>query len=173
MSVSGPHLGYLFSTNTLFDGGMWLLKNVRRSKSLHQIALTDSRDLRGCYMYQLAHRFSLPQLFRHVILVSSPQDRYVPYHSARVETCAQQSGTVDAKGGKGRARVLGEMRKVLMEPHGYRPCTVTRCDVHYSAPKKLTLDRIVGRAAHIDFLETDVWIQLVVRLVLRACVSEL
>eukprot|EP00959_Pyramimonas_sp_CCMP1952_P041221 862278-Pyramimonas_sp.AAC.1 len=32
LSVSGPHLGYLYSTNKLFDSGIWVLKKLKRSR---------------------------------------------------------------------------------------------------------------------------------------------
>lgn len=186
LSISGPHLGYMFSTNVLFDSGMWLLKNVRRSKSLHQIALTDARDPRDSYLYRLASRDSLPNLFRHIIFVSSPQDRYVPYHSARVETSSQMSGSATEpngcasasggnssprKMGRSRSQILSELRRLTMIPHATRACDVTRVDVHFHVPKKMSLDRLVGRAAHIDFLETDVWARMVMWLVMPKVAS--
>lgn len=34
MSMSSPHLGYMYSSNKLVDAGMWVMKNWRKSKSL-------------------------------------------------------------------------------------------------------------------------------------------
>jgi len=34
MSLSSPHLGYMYNSNKLFDAGMWFLKKWRKSKCL-------------------------------------------------------------------------------------------------------------------------------------------
>lgn len=34
MSLSSPHLGYMYNSNKLFDAGMWVLKNWRKSRCL-------------------------------------------------------------------------------------------------------------------------------------------
>lgn len=34
MSLSSPHLGYMYNSNKLFDAGMWVLKKWRKSKCL-------------------------------------------------------------------------------------------------------------------------------------------
>lgn len=34
MSLSSPHLGYMYNSNKLFGAGMWFLKKWRKSKAL-------------------------------------------------------------------------------------------------------------------------------------------
>jgi hypothetical protein len=34
ISLSSPHLGYMYNSNTLFNAGMWFLKKWRKSVSL-------------------------------------------------------------------------------------------------------------------------------------------
>ena len=34
MSLSSPHMGYMYNSNKLFDAGMWFLKKWRKSKCL-------------------------------------------------------------------------------------------------------------------------------------------
>ncbi len=34
ISMGSPHLGYMYNSNKLFDAGMWVLKNWRKSKCL-------------------------------------------------------------------------------------------------------------------------------------------
>lgn len=34
LSLSSPHLGYMYKSSTLFDTGMWFLKKWKKSKSL-------------------------------------------------------------------------------------------------------------------------------------------
>ena len=68
LSLSGPHLGYLYSTNSLFNSGLWLLKKLKSTQVIHQLTLTDDPDLRQTFFYKLCkvetnistflHRFS-------------------------------------------------------------------------------------------------------------------
>ncbi|CAN1166273.1 Protein FAM135B [Linum perenne] len=53
VSVSGPHLGYLYSSNSLFNSGMWLLKKLKGTQCIHQLTFTDDPDLRNTFFYQL------------------------------------------------------------------------------------------------------------------------
>ena len=62
------------------------MQKWKKSGSLHQLALKDASDIRKTFLYQLALRSNLHH-FKNVLLVGSTQDRYVPWHSARVEMC--------------------------------------------------------------------------------------
>jgi len=62
------------------------MQKWKKSGSLQQLALKDAADVRKTFMYQLSLRSNLHR-FRHVLLAGSTQDRYVPWHSARVEMC--------------------------------------------------------------------------------------
>ena len=62
------------------------MQKLKKSGSLHQLALKDATDIRQTFMYQLSQRSNL-HMFRHVLLAGSTQDRYVPWHSARIEMC--------------------------------------------------------------------------------------
>lgn len=53
LSVSGPHLGYLYSTNSLFNSGLWLLKKLKNTQVIHQLTLTDDPDIRHTFFYKL------------------------------------------------------------------------------------------------------------------------
>uniref|UniRef100_A0A6I8NLJ8 Family with sequence similarity 135 member B n=1 Tax=Ornithorhynchus anatinus TaxID=9258 RepID=A0A6I8NLJ8_ORNAN len=86
LSLSGPHLGTLFNNSTLVSTGLWLMQKLKKSGSLLQLTFRDHTDLRKCFLYQLSQKTGL-QYFKNVVLVASPQDRYVPFHSARIEMC--------------------------------------------------------------------------------------
>lgn len=100
ISLSGPHLGYLYSTNSLFNSGLWLLKKLKSTQVIHQLTLTDDPDLRHTFFYKLCKvqrkdlatcfyvhifmffgfkiqfdTFQLKTLenFKNIILLSSPQ----------------------------------------------------------------------------------------------------
>ena len=62
---------------------MWLFKKIRKAHSLDQLTMSDHSDYRQSVMYKLSIGGSLKN-FRKVVLVSSFQDKYVPWHSARI-----------------------------------------------------------------------------------------
>lgn len=62
------------------------MQKWKKSGSLHQLALKDAQDIRKTFIYQLSLKSNL-QKFRNVLLAGSTQDRYVPWHSARIELC--------------------------------------------------------------------------------------
>ena len=86
----------------------------KKSESLAQLALRDHSDPRQSFLYQLSQSpgavclcldlftvliivlwvlfFMLGlNYFKNILLVSSVQDQYVPYHSARIEMCKPAS----------------------------------------------------------------------------------
>ena len=65
---------------------MWFMQKWKKSGSLHQLSLKDATDIRKTFLYKLSKNSRLDQ-FRHVLLAGSTQDRYVPWHSARIELC--------------------------------------------------------------------------------------
>ncbi|KAK8473120.1 hypothetical protein PHAVU_001G063050 [Phaseolus vulgaris] len=53
VSVSGPHLGYLYSSNSLFNSGLWLLKKLKGTQCIHQLTFTDDQDIQNTFLYKL------------------------------------------------------------------------------------------------------------------------
>jgi len=43
LSLSSPHLGYLYDNNKIFHAGFWILKKFKNSKSLVQLTMTDEK----------------------------------------------------------------------------------------------------------------------------------
>ncbi|CDP14916.1 unnamed protein product [Coffea canephora] len=155
VSVSGPHLGYLYSSNSLFNSGLWLLKKLKGTQCIHQLTFTDDPDLQNTFLYRLCKQKTLEN-FRNIILLSSPQDGYVPYHSARIEMCQASSGD-NSKKGKVFLEMLNDcldqIRAALSEPRVFM-----RCDVNFDISLHgRSLNTIIGRAAHIEFLESDIF----------------
>ncbi|MCO5547611.1 hypothetical protein L7F22_001062 [Adiantum nelumboides] len=152
LSISGPHLGYLYSSNTLFNSGLWLLKKLKASPCMHQLTFTDEANIQDCFLFKLSEEKTF-EYFQNVLLLSSPQDRYVPYHSARVEMC--QAAVRDSR----RGVVYTTMHRNCMDQI-LKPCIVERnflrCDVNFNTSSQArTLNNLIGRTAHIEFLETD------------------
>ncbi|KAL5071249.1 hypothetical protein RYX36_022136 [Vicia faba] len=53
VSVSGPHLGYLYSSNSLFNSGLWILKKLKGTQCIHQLTFTDDPDIWNTFLYKL------------------------------------------------------------------------------------------------------------------------
>ncbi|KAJ8758706.1 hypothetical protein K2173_000427 [Erythroxylum novogranatense] len=53
VSISGPHLGYLYNQNSLFNSGLWLLKKLKGTQCIHQLTFTDDPDLQNTFLYRL------------------------------------------------------------------------------------------------------------------------
>jgi hypothetical protein len=67
VSISGPHLGYLYSSNSLFNSGLWLLKKLKGTQCIHQLTFTDNPDLQNTFFYKLCkvmEKFFLLIIFR-------------------------------------------------------------------------------------------------------------
>lgn len=151
MSVSGPHLGYFYSSNTLFSSGLWLFKKLKGSPCMHQLTFTDQTDIHSCFLFRLSQEKTFEH-FQNVILLSSPQDRYVPYHSARLTIC--QAASQDSKKGPAyKAMLKNSLDQILMPATSERH--FIRCDVNFDTTSQAgSLNNFIGRTAHIEFLET-------------------
>ena len=96
--------------------------------------------------------------FEHVVLIASQQDRYVPYHSARIEM--PPSSTPSSRPPNAKLEAVRDMIQNIFEKmasavppsdsrarHG---TDITVVDVSF-AGQTSGLD-IIGRKAHIEFL---------------------
>ena len=81
--MGSPHLGYLYKSGTLFNTGMWLANKLGEQQVLTQLRMADSDSIQDSYLYRLALEEG-PNWFKNVLLVSSSQDEWVPYDSARI-----------------------------------------------------------------------------------------
>eukprot|EP00743_Colponemidia_sp_Colp-15_P005523 GILK01005940.1.p1 GENE.GILK01005940.1~~GILK01005940.1.p1 ORF type:complete len:790 (+),score=102.98 GILK01005940.1:173-2542(+) len=143
LTLSSPHLGYMYNSNKLVDAGIWVLKKWRKSLALLQLTMTDKKDMRQTMIYKLS-QFTGLEWFQHIILVSSYQDQYAPFDSARMEVGMKAEN--DPKFGA----VYVEMARNVWR--NVSPEKLYRFDVNFRIPEK-TLDTLIGRAAHIQFLE--------------------
>ncbi|MBA0792611.1 hypothetical protein Gohar_017095, partial [Gossypium harknessii] len=151
VSLSGPHLGYLYSSNSLFKSGLWLLKKLKGTQCIHQLTFTDDPDIRNTFFYKLCKQKTLEN-FKNIVLLSSPQDGYVPYHSARIESCRAASTDYSKKG-----KAFLEMLNYCIDQIRAPTCenrVFIRCDVNFdTSTYGKNLNTLIGRAAHIEFLD--------------------
>ncbi|XP_027942593.1 protein FAM135B-like isoform X2 [Vigna unguiculata] len=158
VSVSGPHLGYLYSSNSLFNSGLWFLKKLKGTQCIHQLTFTDDPDIQNTFLYKLCQKTL--EHFRNIILLSSPQDGYVPYHSARIESCQAASRDTSKK-----SKLFMEMLNACMDQiraNSTLHRVFMRCDVNFDpSTQGKNLDSIIGRAAHIEFLDSDIFAKFI------------
>ncbi|KAL2968853.1 hypothetical protein AAZX31_15G047800 [Glycine max] len=159
VSISGPHLGYMYSSNSIFNSGLWLLKKIKGTQCIHQLTFTDDHDLENTFIYNLSKKKTLAN-FKNVILLSSPQDGYVPYHSAKIELCP--AATLDfSKQGKVFLEMLNNCLDQMRTHSEHR--IVMRCDINFetSSYGRRSFNTLIGRAAHIEFLECDIFVKFI------------
>lgn len=97
---------------------------------------------------------------RLLLICHVSQDGYVPYHSARIDMC--QAASLDfSKKGKVFLEMLNDCLDQIRSPHCENRVFM-RCDVNFdtSAYGK-NLNTFIGRAAHIDFLESDTFVRFI------------
>ncbi|XP_055769012.1 protein FAM135A isoform X1 [Salvelinus fontinalis] len=151
LSLSGPHLGTLYNSSALVNTGLWFMQKWKKSGSLLQLTCRDHSDPRQTFLYKLSKKSGLHH-FRNVVLVGSLQDRYVPYHSARIEMC--KTALKDKQTGS----VYVEMIENLLLPVlQNRDCNLVRYDVIHALPN--TANSLIGRAAHIAVLDSEIFLE--------------
>jgi len=84
ISLGTPHLGYLQGIKLLIRAGISIFSNLYNTPCLDELSGKDSSELHNCFMYKLSQIGHLSN-FKRVILVSSVHDKYVSWHSARLE----------------------------------------------------------------------------------------
>jgi esterase/lipase len=84
ISLSVPHLGCRKNKSILVSLGMKYLKKFKKDLVISQLQLDDAENFEDTFLYQLASKDCL-HWFKNLIFVSSPQDSYVPYTSARIQ----------------------------------------------------------------------------------------
>ena len=122
ISLAVCHCGYLFGRSRTLQAGFWVMRSLKKSTSLSQLSLTDNENPRKTFMYQLSSKPGL-EYFENVLLVSSPEDRYTPYHSTRIEM--HRKTVQDTKWG----RIYNEMVRNLLRP--LDNVNLTRFDVSF------------------------------------------
>ena len=143
LSLSSPHLGYVFSDSTLIKTGMWVLKRWKGSKSLEQFMQNDNKDLNETCLYKLSEYNGL-NWFKYVYLLSSHQDNYSPYESSRIQFNSSSLSN-DKKSENYKNMACNILSKITNN-------TLRRIDVNFVIQEK-NFDTFIGRTAHIQFLE--------------------
>uniref|UniRef100_A0AAQ5YBE3 DUF676 domain-containing protein n=1 Tax=Amphiprion ocellaris TaxID=80972 RepID=A0AAQ5YBE3_AMPOC len=147
LSLSGPHLGTLYNNSTL----LLAVGKLKKSGSLLQLTFRDHVDPRKTFLYLLSQKPGL-QFFKNVVLVASPQDRYVPFHSARIEMC--KTALKDRTTGPVYTEMINNLLQPLVEA---KECRLIRQNVFHALPN--TANTLIGRAAHIAVLDSELFLE--------------
>ncbi|XP_067840133.1 protein FAM135A isoform X2 [Heptranchias perlo] len=151
LSLSGPHLGTLYNSSALVNTGLWFMQKWKKSGSLLQLTCRDHSDPRQTFLYKLSKKAGL-HYFKNVVLVGSLQDRYVPYHSARIEMC--KTALKDKQSGPVYAEMIQNLLLPVLEN---KECNLVRYDVNHALPN--TANSLIGRAAHIAVLDSEIFLE--------------
>ena len=151
-SICAPHLGTRLQ-NGIVSMGMWAVRKWYHSTSLLQLSLKDAPNPRDSFLYHLSEAPSMDP-FNHVVLLSSSQDKYVPYHSAKL-SCVSKDGSL-------QSTLSLEMMQNILEPLRERKVNLVRISVDHSIPT--SANSLIGRAAHIAMLDSELFIEKIVTL---------
>ena len=143
ISLSSPHLGYVYSDSTLIKTGIWVLNRWKGSKSLEQFMQNDNSDLNETCLYKLSEYNGL-NWFKYVYFLSSHQDNYSPYESSRIQFNSNSLSN-DKKSENYKCMACNILSKLTNN-------TLKRVDVNFVIQEK-NFDTFIGRTAHIQFLE--------------------
>lgn len=116
--------------------------------------MSDSNDYEESYIYRLSTLSKL-EWFKNIVLLSSFQDSYVAFESARIQFRKEKN----SKSSSSKNEVYERMAKNLL---GSVPANhIYRIDVNFKIQEK-NLDSFIGRSAHIRFLENQPLIRMIV-----------
>jgi len=151
ITFSSSHLGLFQDKISLFNTGFWVLKQWRKSLFLQQVSMTDTTDPRESFLFKLSKSKGF-EFFQNVVLVSCYDDQYGPFESARAEINSTWDGQSDKD-------IYREMVRNIWEP--VDASRVLRFDINFHIPEK-NLDAFIGRAAHIQFLECQAIMKMLI-----------
>jgi len=153
LSLATPHCGYLgHGTNSVLNTGIWLLKKWSKSKCLSQLSLSDHLNPEKAFLFLLSKRKGL-EYFEYVFLMASLQDKYAPFHSARIELHPYIHQD------KEKGPLFKRMAMNLLAP--LEQVVVKRFDITFQ-PRKYNIDSWIGRTAHICFLDQPLYMFMII-----------
>ena len=133
VSLSSPHLGTVKNSSFLVNTGMFFLDKFKKDSVVIELLMNDEKDPRKSFMYSLAAEDKL-HWFSNVILLSSPQDSFVPYNSARIQPTKPSAQSKTAK-------VLQEMSNNIWK--NVSSDMIVRVDVDLRSPERFYFFSII------------------------------
>ncbi|CAD8069313.1 unnamed protein product [Paramecium primaurelia] len=147
LSLGSPHLSYTLSSSKVVDTGLWFIRKWKKCICLNQLTLNDSSNPLETCLYKLSSYEGLGW-FTNIALMSSYQDTYSPFESARIQR---------PKGNSKDVMIINKMIDNIMKNLSNQK--IDRLDVNYELVGR-SLDTMIGRAAHIAFIDNSALIKL-------------
>lgn len=114
--------------------------------------MADNKNLEKTVIYELSEMQGLTW-FKQIIFVSSYQDQYAPFDSARIQIC--QDAAKDVNKGNTYIKMANNLLSKLPVDVLYR------LDVNFNI-SETNIDSLIGRTAHILFLENEELMKMIV-----------
>ena len=142
-SLASPHLGCSTFSNKIVEAGLWIISKIKNSTCIQQLTMRDSLNPRNSLLYEMAKDNKM-SVFEKIVLVSSTQDAYVPFESARIEIKMESPDTIQLEMADFLVSGLKELYRINVD-----------------FPIKSTLiSNIHGRAAHISLLDSHSFLNI-------------
>ena len=85
----------------------------------------------------------------------------MPYHSARVEIC--QAAAQDSRRGSAFLTMHRNCMQQILKSSSVKRNFI-KCDVNFNtSTQTISFNSIIGRTAHIEFLETDIYLRFLMQ----------
>ncbi|CAD8063859.1 unnamed protein product [Paramecium primaurelia] len=150
VSLGSPHCGYASSESVLVDTGLMMIQKWNKCKTLEELSQRDHKDVKNTYIYNLSKAEGL-NWFNNVVVMSSFQDHYVPFHSALIQKIENVNDQ--------KVQAYNEIVSNILSKCG----KIDRFDINFQITKK-KLDKFIGRAAHIEFIDNLTLVKMFVYL---------
>ncbi|CAD8175370.1 unnamed protein product [Paramecium octaurelia] len=146
VSLGSPHCGYASSESVLVDTGLMMIQKWNKCKTLEELSQRDHKDIKNTYIYTLSKAEGL-NWFNNVVVMSSFQDHYVPFQSALIQKIENANDQ--------RVQAYNEIVSNILSKCG----KIDRFDINFLITKK-KLDKFIGRAAHIEFIDNLILVKM-------------
>ena len=124
---------------------------MKKFQSIKQLRLEDYNKIEGTCLYLLSKADGL-QWFKYITLVSSSQDEYAPFDSARIEI--PEKASKDPEMGNYYIQMAHNILQKLTTQN------IIKIDVHFKL--KRSVDSMIGRSAHMQLLENENFLRMLV-----------
>ncbi|WKX88808.1 hypothetical protein Q1695_008439 [Nippostrongylus brasiliensis] len=153
LTINSPHLGLAYVGKGV-NLGIQFMQWWKQSRSMEQLSLKDQVSFCDSFLFRLSRRRTFGH-FRNVLLIGTPNDVFVPYHSAVLSPCKSANKDPSALGTTYRDMLLNVHDDIMSSE---RTTTTIRYSTWHSVSSQKT-SRLTGRAAHIAAVEDDIFIE--------------
>ncbi|KAH7728549.1 hypothetical protein AAVH_03860 [Aphelenchoides avenae] len=157
LTLNSPHCGLMYNQRAA-NWGITLLQWWKQSAAIGQLTLKDAVQFQDCFLYKLSKN-NVFGYFRHVLLVGSYNDLYVPGHSALVDQCKAAVSDPSAQG-----TVYSEILANINESIATSPkrTTLVKYTVSHPLGNVPRSQQVMGRAAHIAAVDDESFIDTLI-----------